>query len=409
MYPVVEATTALVFIMIWDAFFVARTVPALALYERHWPILIAYLFLFAALLASAGMDIESYTIHIQVLLSALVVGVLAVATAGFAPHPLGQDGPIPPSICLIAIVMGTVWTLGFSIGRIVRQRSEAAHEAVEPMAEEPGDAGNLRTEPGEVAPSLSDEPIARPFQPIPILLLTAIVVGLAIWQMLAPDAGLRLSLPPWGQRAMIASAVLMLVLVLASLETRAADQQIIVDLENERSQARGMILREFFTFIPALVAGLVVWLLLRRGDWVSMGWPEAVHRLKVIAPWPDHLAAGGLALACAILAASLGWAVRILGTLAFGKEAFGTGDIYILAAIGAVCGLWLVCISFLLAAMLALLGVLATSFRKTSRAIPFGPWLALGAFVGLWVERPLVQYFRPIGWLVWSLLGGQRG
>ena len=105
-----------------------------------------------------------------------------------------------------------------------------------------------------------------------------------------------------------------------------------------------------------------------------------------------------------IFAAALGWTVRILGTLAFGKEAFGTGDIYIMAAIAAVIGFWSVFFTFFLATILALIGVLATLFKKASRAVPFGPWLALGAFVNLWLLGPLLNYYEPTARLLWSIL-----
>ncbi len=99
--------------------------------------------------------------------------------------------------------------------------------------------------------------------------------------------------------------------------------------------------------------------------------------------------------------------MRLLGTIAFGKEAFGTGDIYIMSAMAAVVGFWAVLFTFFLAALLALIGVLATVFRKASRAVPFGPWLALGAFVNLWLYGGLLEFFSPAGRLLWSLISGR--
>ena len=110
------------------------------------------------------------------------------------------------------------------------------------------------------------------------------------------------------------------------------------------------------------------------------------------------------AVAGMVLAAGMGWGVRILGTLAFGKEALGTGDIYILAAIGAVGGVWLAVLGFFIGAILALIGVLATIFHKRSRAIPFGPWIALGALVALFAYPPLLGSFSPVAALIWDAL-----
>ena len=119
------------------------------------------------------------------------------------------------------------------------------------------------------------------------------------------------------------------------------------------------------------------------------------------------LAGGFQALGAACLAAGIGWIVRILGTLAFGKEAFGTGDIYIMAAIGAVAGLPLLFFAFFLGALLALVGVLATIFHKSSRAIPLGPWLAMGSLAGLWLQPVLLGFFKQAAAMVWAMIIGR--
>jgi prepilin signal peptidase PulO-like enzyme (type II secretory pathway) len=223
----------------------------------------------------------------------------------------------------------------------------------------------------------------------------------------APSTGLEVRIPAGGQRAFLATCVLFLLLVLASLIHREADHQIIEDLERERPRARAMVMGEFLGLAPAVVLGLLLMVWLRHTGKVNAVWPEVMATITPRVPVAAHWVGGLYALASAILSAALGWAVRILGTLAFGKEAFGSGDIYILAAIGAVGGLWLTMIAFLLAAVLALLGVLATSFRKFSRAIPFGPWLALGAFASMWLAKPIIDMFGPaFGWLFWTLIAG---
>ena len=111
-------------------------------------------------------------------------------------------------------------------------------------------------------------------------------------------------------------------------------------------------------------------------------------------------------LGALVWSAAIGWFVRIAGTLGFGKEAFGTGDIFIMAAIGAVMGVWGLVFTFFLAAVLAILGVVATSFCKSSRAVPFGPWLALVSFAAVWVFKDLLGFFGPFGDMLWSILSG---
>jgi len=79
------------------------------------------------------------------------------------------------------------------------------------------------------------------------------------------------------------------------------------------------------------------------------------------------------------------WACRIFGTLLFGKEAMGLGDVHLLAAIGAVLG-WheAVYLSIFLSPIMAILvtaGLAITAMLKkdSARAIPYGPYLAAGA------------------------------
>ena len=82
-----------------------------------------------------------------------------------------------------------------------------------------------------------------------------------------------------------------------------------------------------------------------------------------------------------MIAAGAGWAVRIVSNLAFGKEAFATGDIHMMAAAGAVAGWQVVMLGFVLTCLLASLGWLVLLPFKRGRAIPLGPWLTIGFLV----------------------------
>jgi leader peptidase (prepilin peptidase)/N-methyltransferase len=75
------------------------------------------------------------------------------------------------------------------------------------------------------------------------------------------------------------------------------------------------------------------------------------------------------------------WAVRILGTLAFGREAMGMGDVHLLAAVGAVIGWRDPIFIFFLAAFIGLAWValcaILSAFRvRIQRELPYGPHLA---------------------------------
>jgi len=74
------------------------------------------------------------------------------------------------------------------------------------------------------------------------------------------------------------------------------------------------------------------------------------------------------------------WATRILGTLGFGKEAMGLGDVHLLGAAGAVVGWGPVVIAFFIAPFFGLTWAALQIFFKKSRQIPYGPFLSLAVF-----------------------------
>ena len=94
------------------------------------------------------------------------------------------------------------------------------------------------------------------------------------------------------------------------------------------------------------------------------------------------------------------WLIRILGTVAVGREAMGLGDVHMMAAVGAVLGwqdpIW----AFFLAPFLALGWVfmakgLSTMFRSVRRELPFGPHLALSTLMVIFL-RPGVDTVRSV-------------
>jgi len=417
-YPVVECMTALLFVMVWDVLFVARALPGVGAPASDWPLAIAYFVLFAGLLATSVMDVESYTIDIRLCTVIMLAGVLCHAALGM-PAELSRDalpsggtasraasfaGELPDSIAVVGAAMGIAWFLTLLIaGGLAKRRATQG---------EPGDPGDGSEEQssrsadsGETTAYLNTAD--QRFRPLPILTLAALVVGLVVWQRYAPDQEFGLPMTAGSLRGLVGGSVLFFLLLLASIVQRDADEQIVEDIQAESEHARAMVTREFAWFIPAILIGAGLFCYFRLAGTMDAGFADLMGGASLGGPWLTHLHGTCQAAAAMVMAAALGWTVRISGTLAFGKEAFGTGDIYIMAAMGAVAGFWAVVFAFFLAALLALVGALVVVFCKSSRAIPFGPWLALGAFVELWLRGGLLAWFRPAGKLLWSILIGR--
>lgn len=86
------------------------------------------------------------------------------------------------------------------------------------------------------------------------------------------------------------------------------------------------------------------------------------------------------------------WLVRILGSLAFGKEAMGLGDVHMMAGVGACIGFVNTTLAFFLAAFVGiawqLVGVVAGG--RFARTMPYGPYLAIATVLVL-VLRPALE------------------
>ncbi len=139
--------------------------------------------------------------------------------------------------------------------------------------------------------------------------------------------------------------------------------------------ARYKIIPDVIT-LPAIVLGLGV----------SVFFPE-IHGQT------DHLA-GFIAAAKGVLLG--GGSLYVVGTIAewiYKKEAMGGGDVKLLAAIGAAIGwrgvLWTIFVSSLVGAIVGIY----MKIRKGEELIPFGPFLAFGAFLYLFIGPQVMEWY----------------
>lgn len=90
------------------------------------------------------------------------------------------------------------------------------------------------------------------------------------------------------------------------------------------------------------------------------------------------------------------WATRILGTLGFGKEAMGLGDVHLMGAAGAVIGPVFVIVAFFIAPFFGLVWAGLQMFFKKTRQIPYGPFLSLGIFTVMILHDKVFSFLASI-------------
>jgi leader peptidase (prepilin peptidase)/N-methyltransferase len=128
-------------------------------------------------------------------------------------------------------------------------------------------------------------------------------------------------------------------------------------------------LREVVFLLPILLGALVASLILGTSGRIETWWSGLLA----------HPVARGLLgsvfgyfVGCATV-----WATRVLGTLAFGKEAMGLGDVHLMGAAGAVVGPVMVVIAFFIAPFFGLGCALFHLVSKKIHQLPYGPFLSL--------------------------------
>jgi leader peptidase (prepilin peptidase)/N-methyltransferase len=360
-YPLVEGLTGLTFVLVYHLLFVTESAGiGPAALPRDLPLLLSWLVLAAGLVACSAMDIVSYSIDVRV--TGVVLGAAIVLHALWPRAELlgARAGSATAAAAVAAFVVSglMVWW--------------CERRAATPEEESSGDA-SAEVGGGDVAPSRLPGYVSM----VVFVALAGGLMGVA-----------RVTDHPAWLQGLTAAALLAVfgALVLAGGEQRPADAEIKAAIEEERPQARRTVLKELAWLLPAIVlAGLALALVDRL--------PQAGRAWSGIIGWSPGggfvpVAGAVYAIHGAIIGALAGWVLRIGFTLALGREAFGVGDIHILAAAGAAGGWDIALLGLLLSVGIAMAGWLLSLLRKRTVMIPFGPCLALGFVQALWWQQP---------------------
>jgi leader peptidase (prepilin peptidase)/N-methyltransferase len=179
-----------------------------------------------------------------------------------------------------------------------------------------------------------------------------------------------------------------------------------------------------YPLVELLTAGLMVSLAWRFGfSWAFLQFAVLAGALLVVTfidlehqIIPDVISIPGLlvGLGLSVLTGNPGWKSSLIGLLVGGgllyllaagyeiltkREGMGGGDIKLLAMIGAFLGWTGVLVTVILAAVVgSILGIALILFWKKGRthALPFGPFLSLGALIHLFWGPELIAWYLNI-------------
>jgi leader peptidase (prepilin peptidase)/N-methyltransferase len=144
--------------------------------------------------------------------------------------------------------------------------------------------------------------------------------------------------------------------------------------------------REVLFLLPIIICSVAAcWIIRERSWWIGFSQHPVVAGL-LGSMW-------GYFVGCGVV-----WGIRIFGTLAFGREAMGLGDVHLMGAAGAVIGPLFVVVAFFVAPFFGLAWAGFQMFFKKIRQIPYGPFLSLGILVVMILHDQIRDYLSFMFW-----------
>jgi leader peptidase (prepilin peptidase)/N-methyltransferase len=153
-------------------------------------------------------------------------------------------------------------------------------------------------------------------------------------------------------------------------------------------QVRWEILKEVLFLTPPLLLGAVWLLLTLKVPFITRVWQSALSYY-----WVSGLLG---ALWGGLFGAFLIWFImRICGSMIFGREALGLGDVHLMLGIGAVIGAAGSTLVFFIAPFVGLLFALYRLIARKGREVPYVPYLSVAALVVVLFYCRLIHRFEP--------------
>lgn len=219
----------------------------------------------------------------------------------------------------------------------------------------------------------------------------------ASWFIRTPEnnGGLFPSVSPMGAAMTVGAAAGLLISLIglkkgwipASYPEPSQPQGQNSDAKEPEFNDRREICKEILFLIPVLIGGIAGWALMRLPGLLEIWgkFSQLPYFSGFIGSLAGYLAGAGIV-----------WVTRILGTLMFGREAMGLGDVHLMGAAGAVIGPGWVILAFFVAPFFGLLWALFQWFSRKSRQIPYGPFLSIAVLMVILFRDRIFLYLSRL-------------
>lgn len=163
------------------------------------------------------------------------------------------------------------------------------------------------------------------------------------------------------------------------------------DPTDENYSHRLEVMKEVVFLLPIVICSLLFYQIFTNSPKLWQNWVD-FSQIPALAGFFGAFL--GYLAGCGVV-----WATRIFGTLAFGKEAMGLGDVHLMGAAGAVIGPAAVTVAFFIAPFIGLAWAVYQMFFKKTRQIPYGPFLSIAIFVVMIAHNPIMGYIYVVFFL----------
>jgi len=363
-YLVVEGVTAVLVGGLYVWYFVARFRAGAGIFEETWPMYLAQAALLCALLASSLVDIELWIVPLEVCWFVSLVG-LVCSTA--SPHPYVAAASPAAGAMAVAAAVGLAISVGLTrLGLLQPSFIDADDRQAQADEKQRGEQQAARAAARNSTRAKGKK-----------------------------GKGKKGKKGKKGRKVRPEQAK-----VAATPERITATAYSKAHGINPRLE----ILREVLFLAPAGVLVMAAYMLVTPGGALCGVWTDLTS-VAASGRFAGHLNGFLAALFGYMIGGLWIWGMRILGTLGFGKEAMGLGDVHIMAAVGAVVGWAVPTVAFFVAPFFGLVWAVYLWLSRGQRELPYGPWLSAGTLVVMLFYDPISKWLEPIT-LAWTQVIG---